>query len=189
MSKKTELDQQLIEWEKKFEVYDFPVDDKIGYLRAPDMTDYKRAFSAMQKNGDIGFAEEMLSALWLGGDEEILKDDAYFLPARKTLLDFFDYQDPEIEKKKDGKSEISIGEHKCTVRVITRDDIKIAEKKNPSRKPFVTQENLFNAIVVAKDASFENRKDAAVRFPLYQAIEKLQNTKVGMLKKRSPRPS
>lgn len=186
MTKVTE--KQLKEWEEKHEVYELPIDDKICYLREPDMNDYKRAFAAMQKNGEIGFGEEMLLALWLGGDLEIRNDDAYFLPARKELLDFFNYTDPEIKDMGDGKSQIIIGEHTCIVRTITRTDIKIAEKKNPGNKAFVTQENLFNVICESKSEGFEDRRNAAVRFPLFQAIEKLQNKKVAILKKRSPRP-
>lgn len=181
-------DKQLKEWEAKYEVYDFPVDDKIGYLRAPDMNDYKRAFAGMQKNGEIGFGEEMLAALWLGGDPEIQNDDAYFLPARKELLNFFNYTDPEITKLGDGKNQIKIGDNICVVRTITRTDIQTAEKKNPGNKAFVTQENLFKTVCLEKSEGFEDRRDAAIRFPLYQAIEKLQNEKTAILKKRSPRP-
>jgi hypothetical protein len=189
MAKTKVTKQQLAEWETQHEVFELPVDDKIGYLRAPDMNDYKRAFSAMQKNGEVAFGEEMLAALWLGGDEAIRNEDAYFFPARRVLLDFLQYGDPEIKPLGDGKNEIRIGAHKCTVRAITRDDLKRAEKKNPGNKPFVTQENLFAIVCLEKDKAFDDKGDAALRFPLFQAIEKLQNQKVALLKKRSPRPS
>lgn len=170
-------------------LYELPVDDKIAYLREPNMADYKRAFTAMQKGGDIEFGEAMLDALFVGGDKEIKTDDDYFNPARKVLMDFFNYDDAVVKNLSDGKYEITIGEAKCTIRKITRTDLKMAEKKNPSGKPFVTQEKLFEMVVLEKDDAFNNRSNAQIRFPLFQAMEQLQNEKVALLKKRSPMPS
>ena len=188
MSKLT--NKELQELELKYgELYDLPVGDKLAHLRAPNMADYKRAFSAMQKGGDIDFGEAMLEALYVGGDIEIKTVDAYFLPARKVLMEFFNYDDAVITNLKNEQSEIKIGENKCVVRIITRDDLKLAEKKNPSGKPFVTQEKLFDLVCVSKDEAFNDRNNAQLRFPLFQAIEQLQNQKVALLKKRSPMPS
>ena len=182
--------KELRELEAKHGVlYDLPVGDKTAHLREPNMADYKRAFSAMQKGGDIDFGEAMLEALFVGGDMEIKTVDDYFLPARKALMDFFNYDDATVTSLGNGKSEIKIGEHKCIVRKITRDDLKLAEKKNPSGKPFVTQEKLFEMVCLEKDDAFNNRANAQIRFPLFQAIEQLQNEKVALLKKRSPMPS
>lgn len=189
MAKTKVTKQQLAEWEAKHEVFELPVDDKTGYLRAPEMSDYKRAMTAMQKNGEVAFGEEMLNALWLGGDEEIKTDDAYFLPARNELLGFLNYEDAEIKALGDGKSEIRINGHKCIVRAITRNDLKVAEKKNPGNKVFVTQENLFAMVCLEKDKAFGDKQNADMRFPLFQAIEKLQKQKTAFLKKRSPGPS
>jgi len=184
-TKETKLvidDKQISEWKAKYGgVYELPVEDKTAYLREPKMKDYKRAFNAMS-NGDLAFGEELINVLFIGGDEEIKTNDEYFLPARKEIKDFFNYEDPEI--KSDGnKSIITVGDFQCKVRIITRNDIKIAEKKNPSNKAFVTQEKLFEAICIEKDEIFNDRDNASVRFPLYQAIEKLQNKKVASLKK------
>jgi len=185
MAKATTITKEQIEnWKEQYgEIYALPVDDKKRDLRAPNMTDYKRAFTAMQKQGEVAFGETMLTALWLGGDEEIKTDDAYFLSARKELMDFFNYEDPEINKLSGGKTEIKIGENKCVVRVITRADLKLAEKKNPGSKPFVTQERLFEMVCLEMDDAFKDQKNAALRFPLFQAIEKLQNQKVAILEK------
>jgi len=176
--------EQVQDWKEKYGgVYELPIEDKSAFLKEPKMQDFKRAFTAMQKGGDIAFGEDMLNALWIGGDEEIRKDDAYFLPARKELVDFFNYPDAIISKTKGTGSEILIEGSKCTVRVITREDIRLAEKKNPANKPFQTQEHLFDMIVVSKDEAFNDKNNPEIRFPLYQAIEKLQNQKIGRLKK------
>lgn len=188
MAKLTE--KQLVELEVTHgDLFELPVGDKIAYLREPKMADYKIAFSAMQKDGDIAFGESLLQVLFVAGDNEIKTNDDYFLSARKTLMDFFNYDDATINNLADGTSEIVIGEAKCKVRKITREDLKLSEKRNPSSKPFVTQEKLFEIICLEKDEAFNNRSNAQIRFPLFQAIEQLQLVKVATLKKRSPMPS
>ena len=174
---------QIQEWKEKYgSVYALPVEDKTAYLREPKMKDFKRAFTAMQNSGDLAFGEEMINILFIGGDEEIKTDDNYFFPARKEVKEFFNFDEAEITKEKNN-SIITIGEAVCKVRIITRDDLKIAEKENPSGKPFVTQEKLFDRICLEKDEAFNDRDNANIRFPLYQAIEKLQSQKVAIIKK------
>ena len=176
-------DKQIQEWKDKYgSVYALPVEDKTAYLREPKMKDFKRAFTAMQDSGDLAFGEQMINLLFIGGDEEIKTNDEYFLPARKEIKEFFNFDDAEISKEKNNHI-ITIGDATCKVRMITRDDLKLAEKKNPGNKPFVTQEKLFEAVCTSKDAAFDDRDNANVRFPLYQAIEKLQNMKVAIIKK------
>lgn len=175
--------EQINEWKEKYGgVYELPVEDKTAYLREPKMKDFKRAFSAMQADGDLAFGEEMLNMLFIGGDEEVKTNDDYFLPARKKLTKFFTFEEAEIEKKGQ-KINITIGDSNCVIRQITRDDIKWAERKNPSGKPFVTQEKLFERVCLEKSQKFDDKDSAEIRFPLYQAMEELQNKKVAMLKK------
>ena len=174
---------QINEWKEKYgNIYELPVDDKVAYLREPKMKDFKRAFTAMQNNGDLAFGEEMINLLFIGGDEEIKTNDEYFFPARKEIKEFFNFEEAEFTKEKNNTI-ITIGEARCKVRIITRYDLKMAEKKNPSSKPFVTQEKLFEMVCVEKDEAFNDRDNASIRFPLYQAIEKLQNQKVAIIKK------
>jgi hypothetical protein len=179
------VDQTQIEqWKADFGgVYQFPVGDKTAFLREPKMLDFKRAFKAMLNGGDIAYNETMLKALWLEGDKEILEQDEYFVPARKQLKELLNFEDAEITKLPQGKTKITIAGNSCTVRFITRDDLERAERANPSNKTFVTQEKLFERICEKKDEAFKDKNDASIRFPLYQAIEELQNTKVAKLKK------
>ncbi len=181
----TANDKQIKEWKEKYGgVYKLPVGEKVAYLREPNMTDYKRAFTAMNKSGDIAFGEEMLNCLFIGGDSEVKTVDDYFNPARKRLIDFFEYDDAELSTVEGtNNTKIKIGEHTCVVRIITRNDLKTAERNNPSNKPFVTQEKLFEAVVLEQDDIFKDKNLAAVRFPLYKAIEELQNKKVAWLEK------
>jgi hypothetical protein len=175
--------EQITTWKEQYgDIYALPVEDKTAYLREPKMVDYKRAFAALQNDGDIAFAEVLLNCLFIGGDEDIKTNDDDFNAAQKILKNFFEYPDADI-KTTGNKSVITIGNSKCTVRVITRDDLKLAEKKNPSGKPFVTREKLFEMICLDKDECFKDKDNATIRFPLYQAIEILQNKKIAILKK------
>lgn len=177
-------EKQIEDWKAKYgDVYVLPVDDKQAYLKGPKMNDYKRAFKAMIDEGDLAFGEELLRALYIGGDKEILEKDEYFFPARKKLKVFFEYDDAKITKLEKRQSEISIDGKKCIVRFITREDIRMAESENPSNKTFVTQEKLFDRICLEKDEAYINKNNASIRFPLYKAIEDLQNTKIARLKK------
>lgn len=176
--------EQINEWKEKHGgVWELPVEDKTGYLRDPKMLDFKRAVTAMQKNGEIAFGEELLSALWLGGDSAIKTDDEYFLTAKTELVDFFNYPDAEVNELKNRNHEIIIGDERCVVRVITREDLRLCEKKNKQAKPFVSQELLFDMVVVEKTEAFDDKNNPEIRFPLYSALEKLQTKKVAQLKK------
>jgi hypothetical protein len=180
----TPTQKQITEWKETHgDVYELPIDDKVCYLKSPSMADWKRAFTAMQNGGDIAFSEAMLAACWLGGDNEIKTDDAYFLPASKEIRNLFNYDDAELSKVNDNCTLIMIGGNSAVVRPITRQDIRNAERKNPSSKPLVTQELLFDMICVSKDEAFEDRNNVNIRFPLYQAIEGLKTQKDSALKK------
>lgn len=176
-------EKQIKEWKIQYGgVFQFEVEDKTAFLREPKMKDFKRAFSALQNESEIAFGEEMLAALWLDGDQEIRTNDDYFLTARKELAKLLRYDDAEITG--DRESTIKIGEHSVKVRVITREDLKLAEKRNPGQKPFVNQEILFDLIKLEPvDDVFHDKDNPEIRFPLYGAIEKLQNRKIAQLKK------
>ncbi len=160
-----------------------PVGDKKCYLRDPNMRDYTRAFTVMQDQGNSAFGDEMLQTLWLEGDPEIKTDNDYFAPAKKEVMKMLRYDDPIINELPDRRKEIIIGDARAVIRVITKEDVSIAERKNPADKPFVTQAALFDLVKIDCDPAFEDKQNAAIRFPLYQALEKVQNTKIAQLKK------
>lgn len=178
------LDQKIQEWKELHGgVYALPVEDKICYLREPNIDDYKRAFIAMQNDGDTAFGETMINSLWLEGDTEIKSDNDYFTPAKKEITKMLNYEEAEITALENRQHEIKVGSAKTVIRVITKDDLKAAEKRNPSGKPFVTQSALYDLVKISADEAFNDTKNASFRFPLYQAIEKVQNKKIAQLKK------
>lgn len=181
MSKVTK--KQIEEWKEKHgDVYELPVGDKVAYVKAPNMADQKRAVGALLRGSEIDYAENMLDAIFLGGDEEIKKDDDYFFPAKKAIQKLFDYDEPEVEVKGD-QHHITIDGFKCVINKPTRRDIKEAENQNRSNKPFVTQEKLFEKVCVEKDKAYNNRNNASIRMPLYRYLEELKDNKVVSIKK------
>mgnify|MGYP000101861274 CR=1 FL=1 len=143
-------EKQIQEWKEKYgSVYELPVEDKVAYLREPKMKDFKRAFTAMQNNGDLAFGEEMINVLFIGGDEEIKSNDDYFLPARKEIKEFFNFEEAEITKEKNN-SIITIAGAVCKVRIITRDDLKIAERKTQAESLLLLKKNYLIEFVLRK---------------------------------------
>ncbi|WP_155845003.1 hypothetical protein [Chryseobacterium daeguense] len=185
MSKETKsLEEKINGWKQQYGgVFELPIDDKICYLREPKIEDYKKAFIAMQNDGEVGFGETMITELWLEGDNVIKTDNDYFTPAKKEIMRMLNYDEPEIKEVGDRQHEIVIGDVRTVIRVITKEDLKAAERRNPSGKPFVTQAALYDLVKVSADPEFEDRNNATIRFPLYQAIEKVQNKKIAQLKK------
>lgn len=183
--KNTEITQEQIqEWKERYGVvYAMPVDEKVAYLREPNMLDYKMGFSKMEDEGELAFGEAMINSLWLGGDEEIRNDDAFFIPAKKELVKLLKYDDAIVTDLPNRQKEIRIGEAVAVVRIITREDLRMAERKNPNSKIFITQEVLFDMIKVSADEDFEDKNNASIRMPLYKALEQIQNQKVAQLKK------
>lgn len=171
-------------WAEKYtHTIDFTVDDKMMVLRPPNMMDLKRAFTVLSDEGEIEFAEDLLNNLYIGGDREIINNDDYFFPAKKQMKKLLDFEEYKILKKEDGTIQITIQGHVCVVNKPTRNDLKVAERKNRNNKPFVTQEQLFLLVVVEKEKAFDDVNTAEIRFPLYKALEEIQNEKIAALKK------
>jgi hypothetical protein len=176
-------DKQIQEWKEKYGggvILD--AKDKGCYLRNPSMLDWKRAMSLLEEDGENAMALSLLSSCWLQGDEAIKTDDTYFLPAKKKLVKLFEYPDAKVEKQGNGYT-IEIEGKVCKVKPITREELDWAENKNPSNKPFVTDEKLFDSIKIEADKAYNDKNNATYRFPLYKALEELQNQKRVTLKK------
>lgn len=176
--------KQIEAWKEQHGgVYLLELEDGLSaYLKEPTMLDWKRAMRGLIKDGELGYAEQLIDALWLEGDKAIKEDDKYFLAAKKQLDELIEYPDADIQKTSEG-AVITILGKSCTVRKITRADLKVAERKNRENKPFVTQEELLRIVLVEADPEFSDSKNALYRFPLYKALDQLQSEKYASLKK------
>lgn len=98
MKKATVTAEQIQEWKNKHgEVFMIAFEDKEGYLRKPNRKELSYAMTKVQSN-PLGFAEVILQNCWLGGDEEIRTDDAYFLGASSQLDVLMEVKVAELKK-------------------------------------------------------------------------------------------
>ena len=92
-------DTQIAEWKAKYKygVYAIVVDDHIGYFKNPDRNDINCAMSKADKDKVLDVFEELANITFLGGSEDILKNDAMFIGASQ-----------ELKVKLDGKKAILV---------------------------------------------------------------------------------
>ncbi|MDR0814761.1 MAG: hypothetical protein LBN37_03300 [Bacteroidales bacterium] len=91
--------EQIEEWKAKHkDVWLLKVGaDSACYLKKPSRKALGYASMAAQSN-PLKFNEVILEDCWLGGDEEIKKDDNLFLSASKKLAELIEIEDAELGK-------------------------------------------------------------------------------------------
>lgn len=88
---------EMIEaWKKQHgDIFKLDVEGKICFLKSPD----RRTLGFASSTKDtFKFNEIVLKNCWLAGDEEILKDDSYFLAACSKLDGIIQVKQAELEK-------------------------------------------------------------------------------------------
>lgn len=90
--------EQIQEWKEKHgKVYKISVDGKSCYLKRPSRKTLGYA-SVAGKDDPLKFNEVILRDCWLGGDEEIRKDDVLFLSVSAKLADIIETKEAELEE-------------------------------------------------------------------------------------------
>lgn len=85
-------DNQIAEWKAKYKygIYALEVDGHIGYFKNPDRHDLNCAMSKSDKDRTLDVFEELANLTFIGGSEELLRDDQMFIgicQELKTKLD------------------------------------------------------------------------------------------------------
>ncbi|MDO5608256.1 MAG: hypothetical protein Q4G08_07375 [Capnocytophaga sp.] len=95
----TVTQEQINEWKKKYgEVYRLHFEDgKEIFLKKPDRKTLSYAMTKMQNN-PLGFAETILNLCFVGGNEEVKTDDAYFFGAAAQLEGLMEVKNAELKK-------------------------------------------------------------------------------------------
>lgn len=94
----TATKEQVEDWKKQYgTIHRFKVEDKSCYLRTPDRKTLSYAATA-GKADPMKANEAILKNCWLAGDEEIMKDDAYFLAVSGKLDQIVEIKEAELEK-------------------------------------------------------------------------------------------
>ena len=90
--------KQILEWKKQYgDIYELSAGDKKAYIKHPDRQTLSFAMAEAQTN-PLGYTEVILDNCWLGGDEALREDDAYFLGISKQLDDIIEIADVKLKK-------------------------------------------------------------------------------------------
>lgn len=89
--------EQIAKWKEEHgKVFKYEVDGKVAYLRSVDRNTYALAASKVATS-PAKFNEIVIQNIWLGGDEDLKKQDEYYF----GLIDFVE----ELMAKKKGSLE------------------------------------------------------------------------------------
>lgn len=183
MGKITE--EQIAEWKdahKELIVLETE-DGKKAILRDPiyDLNVMKAAITALRKN-DYDFVDCILTNCWLGGDEEIRKDEAYQIFLVDNLKELVELPDFTVTKDDIGylitSEGVSIG---C--RAATRADITKAEKRNHNNQPFATAEFILNEIADKNYVQDIKKLHPKAFLGILRGVEEVKDKKILFIKK------
>jgi hypothetical protein len=80
-------DTQIAEWKAKhkYGIYAIEVDGHIGYFKNPGRNELNCAMSKADRDKALDIFEELANITFIGGSEEILKDDQMFIGVSQEL--------------------------------------------------------------------------------------------------------
>ena len=78
---------QIAEWKAKhkYGIYALEVDNHIGYFKNPGRNELNCAMSKADRDKALDVFEELASLTFIGGSEELLKDDQMFIGISQEL--------------------------------------------------------------------------------------------------------
>ena len=85
-------DNQITEWKAKFKygIYAIEVDGHVGYFKNPGRHELNCAMSKADKDKALAIFEELANVTFIGGSEEILKEDQMFIGVAQELKEKLD---------------------------------------------------------------------------------------------------
>ena len=80
-------DAQISEWKSKYKygIYAIEVDNHIAYFKNPGRNELNCAMSKADRDKALDIFEELANITFIGGSEEILKDDQMFIGVSQEL--------------------------------------------------------------------------------------------------------
>lgn len=80
-------DAQIAEWKAKYKygIYAVEVEGHIGYFKNPGRNELNCAMSKADKDKALDIFEELANVTFIGGSEEILRDDQMFIGVSQEL--------------------------------------------------------------------------------------------------------
>ena len=80
-------DAQIAEWQAKhkYGIYSIEVDGHVAYFKNPGRNELNCAMSKADRDKALDIFEELANITFIGGSEEILKDDQMFIGVSQEL--------------------------------------------------------------------------------------------------------
>ncbi len=80
-------DEQINSWKQKYKqgIYSVEVDGHIGYFKNPGRNELNCAMSKADRDKALHIFEELANITFIGGSEELLKDDQMFIGVSQEL--------------------------------------------------------------------------------------------------------
>ena len=98
MKKENVTKEQIEQWKSQHgDIFQLTIEDKTAYLKKPSRKVLSYA-STIGTKDPMKFNEIILNECFIGGDEEIKTDDAYFLAAASKLAEIIEVKEAELVK-------------------------------------------------------------------------------------------
>ena len=83
----TATEEQIKEWKAKHKdgIYALEVDGHVAYFKNPNRNEVNCAMSKADKDNALGLFEELAELTFLGGSEDVVKDDQKFIGISQEL--------------------------------------------------------------------------------------------------------
>ncbi len=91
-------EKQIKDWKTKHgRVFKISIESKTGYFKKPGRKDLSYAYAASNGGKDpIRFNEALLNNCFLGGDEELTKDDDFAMAAGNKVAELIQTKEAEL---------------------------------------------------------------------------------------------
>ncbi len=174
---------QIEEWKEKHgTVYQLESGGKVGFIFDPStkLSVMKMVVSSFMKGRRSTATESILNNCWLGGDEELKKEEVYRNALDEQIDELIDIPEYEIENKKDHALIIVKG-RSLKVKYASRGDLKYAEQRNKQNKPF--DENVYLLDRISLEDLAEIKQDTQLYLGYLIAVKEVKEQKYVTVKK------
>jgi hypothetical protein len=180
-------EEQRKEWQKKYgegNLRELTAGGQSVFIFDPsgDLTKMRAIIGARQK-GVGAMVDTILANCWVGGDENLKKDEEFKQGIEDQLDEMIDLPEPVIEELENGNLLLSVEGASLEVKKGERMDVKYAEDRNPDRKPLTTSVYLLERIAVDKKALDSLRNNGRAYIGILMSADKLKAKKYVEVKK------
>lgn len=170
-------EEQLQAWKEKYgNVYQLTAEDgKTCLVFDPltSLTIMSLAFASMKKSMAL-FVKTILANCWLCGDPEILTVETYANSLEKDVDDIAVIPDVKVSRV-GNKFVLDCEGVKLETRMAFREDVVLAEQKNPTREPFQTNIHLLKRIALDEEQLKQVEANTRVYIGFLSSLDRVKD--------------